>query len=168
MNTRAPEPGPALTDRIIRRAIKVHRALGPGLLESIYQECLCWELAQDGLTVRREVPLPIVYAEMRFDKGYRADVIVDDSVLLELKSVPHLLPLHKAQVLTYLHLSGCAVALLMNFNCVLLKDGPHRFIARGGPPLTRAEGLPQDLSEPRANWDRALPAATGPDPAAPL
>jgi len=167
MNTRAPEPGPGLTDRIIGLAIKVHRRLGPGLLESIYQECLCWELSQAGMEVRREVPLSIVYETMQFDKGYRADVIVGRRVLLELKSVPQLLPVHKAQVLTYLHLSDCAVALLINFNCVLLKDGLHRFIARGGSPLTRAATPLRDQSEPPANWDRALPAGTGPGPAPP-
>jgi GxxExxY protein len=104
----APEPGPALTERIIRLGIKVHRTLGPGLLESIYQECLCWELFRNGMNVRREVPLPIVYEEMRFDKGYCADIIVDDTVLLEPKSVESILPVRKAQTLTYLHLSGCA------------------------------------------------------------
>jgi GxxExxY protein len=134
MNTRAPEPGPVLTDRIIRLGIKIHRKLGPGLLEAIYQECLCWELARDGLNVRREVPLPIVYEDMHFDKGYRADIIVNDTVLLELKSVENVLPVHKAQTLTYLHLSGCSIGLLMNFNCVLLKEGLHRFIARNRKP----------------------------------
>jgi len=94
----APEPGPALTDRIIGLAIKVHRRLGPGLLESIYQECLCWELSQAGMEVPREVPLPIVYENMQFDKGYRADVIVGRRVLLALKSVPQLLPVRKARL----------------------------------------------------------------------
>jgi GxxExxY protein len=131
MNARAPEPGPVLTERIIRLGIKAHRTLGPGLLEAIYHECLCWELAHDGLHVRREVPLPVDYEGMQFDKGYRADIIVNDTVLLELKSVESILPVHKAQTLTYLHLSGCSVGLLMNFNCVRLKEGLHRFIARG-------------------------------------
>jgi GxxExxY protein len=84
--------------------------------------------------VRREVPLPIVYEQMHFDKGYRADILVNGTVLLELKSVECILPVHKAQTLTYLHLSGCSVALLMNFNCVLLKEGLHRFIARHRQP----------------------------------
>jgi GxxExxY protein len=84
--------------------------------------------------VRREVPLPIVYEDMHFDKGYRADIIVNDTVLLELKSVENILPVHKPQTLTYLHLSGCSVGLLMNFNCVLLKEGLHRFIARNRKP----------------------------------
>jgi GxxExxY protein len=130
MTTRTPELGSDLTDRIIRFAIKVHRTLGPGLYESLYKDCLTWELQRDGLNVRTEVPPPIVYEDMRFDKGYRADVIVNETVLLELKSVESIQRVHKAQMLTYLHLSGCTIGLLMNFNSVLLKDGLHRFIAR--------------------------------------
>jgi GxxExxY protein len=131
---RSPEPGPDLTQRIIRLAIKVHRKLGPGLYESIYQDCLCWELHHDGLNVRREVPLPMIYEDMKFDKGYRADVVVNDTVLLELKSVESLQPVHTAQILTYLHFSECSVGLLMNFNSFLLKDGLRRFIARKVQP----------------------------------
>ena len=129
MTARSPEPGSVLTERIIRHAIKVHRTLGPGLLESVYQQCLCWELDRDNLKVEAEVPLRLVYEDMCIDKGYRADIIVNDTVLVELKSVEHILPVHKAQTLTYLRLSGCPLALLMNFNGVLLKDGLHRFIA---------------------------------------
>ncbi len=128
MKTRSPEPGPVLTERIIGLAIKMHRKLGPGLLESVYHQCLCWELEHDGLPFEREVPLPIVYEDMRIDKGYRADIVVAQTVLLELKSVEHILPFHHAQTLTYLKLSNCAVGLLMNFNNVLLKDGLHRFV----------------------------------------
>ena len=130
MNHRSPEPGSVLTDRIIHFAIKVHRKFGPGLYESIYQDCLVWELRRDGMNVRTEVPLPVIYEDMRFDKGYRADLIVDGTVLLELKSVETILRVHKAQLLTYLHLSRCTVGLLMNFNSAMLKDGLHRFIAR--------------------------------------
>jgi GxxExxY protein len=129
MKVRSPEPGPVLTERIIRLAIKVHRKLGPGLLESVYQQCLCWELHHDGLAFEREVALPIVYEDMHIDKGYRADIIVDRLVLLELKSVERVSPLHTAQTLTYLRLSGCTTGLLMNFNCVLLKEGLQRFVA---------------------------------------
>jgi GxxExxY protein len=129
MKARFPEPGPVLTERIIRLGIKVHKSLGPGLLESVYQQCLCWELQHEGLAFEREVSLPIVYEDMHIDKGYRADIIVDRMVLLELKSVEHLLPLHAAQTLTYLRLSGCTTGLLMNFNSVLLKDGLRRFVA---------------------------------------
>jgi GxxExxY protein len=129
MKARSPEPGPVVTDRIIRLAIKVHRRLGPGLLETVYHQCLCWELQHDGVAFETEVPLPIVYEDVRIDKGFRADIIVDRTVLLELKSVERVLPIHEAQVLTYLRLSGCRVGLLINFNSVLLKDGLQRFIA---------------------------------------
>jgi GxxExxY protein len=128
MKPRTPEPGPLLTDRIIRLAIKVHRTLGPGLLEAVYNQCLCYELHQDGLAFEREVPLPIIYETMRIEKGYRADIIIAQTVLLELKCVDHILPVHKAQTLTYLCLSNCPIALLMNFNTVLLRDGLHRLI----------------------------------------
>jgi len=117
-----------LTNRIIGLAIKVHRKLGPGLLESIYEECLCWELAHDGMTFKRQAPLSVIYEEMHLRGAYYADIIVERSVLLELKSVEHLLPVHEAQTLTYLRLSGCEVALLMNFNSVMLKNGLRRFI----------------------------------------
>src|ERR1700761_6134033 len=128
MKARSPEPGPVVTDRIIRLAIKVHRRLGPGLLESIYHQCLCWELQHDGLPFETEVPLQVVYEDVRIDKGFRADIIVDRTVLLEVKSVERLLPIHEAQTLTYMRLSGCRVGLLINFNNVLLEDGLHRFI----------------------------------------
>ena len=117
-----------LTNRIIGLAIKVHRKLGPGLLELIYEECLCWELAHDGMAFKRQVPLSVIYEDMHLNGAYYADIIAERSVLVELKSVEHLLPVHDAQTLTYLRLSGCEVALLMNFNSVLLKNGLHRFI----------------------------------------
>jgi len=118
----------ALTGRIIRFAIKVHRRLGPGLLESVYEACLCWELEQAKLTYERQVPLAVRYEGVRLACGYRADVIVARDVILEINSVEHILPLHEAQVLTYLRLSGCRLGLLLNFNTVLLKDGLRRFI----------------------------------------
>ena len=130
MHHRSPEPGPALTNRIIGLAINVHKALGPGLLEGAYQQCLCWELQHAGLPFENEVPIPIVYKGQHIDRGYRADIIVDQTVLLELKSVERILPLHESQTLTYLHLSGCQLGLMMNFNTVLLRDGLQRFIAR--------------------------------------
>ncbi|MGA3399563.1 MAG: GxxExxY protein [Acetobacteraceae bacterium] len=122
------EPGHALTDRIIRLAIKVHRKPGPGLLEAVYHQCLAWELHHDGMPFKSEVPLAVIYQDVRMTCSYYADIIVDQTVLLELKSVEHVLPVHKAQTLTYLRLSGCKVGLLMNFNSVLLKDDLHRFI----------------------------------------
>jgi GxxExxY protein len=118
-----------LTERIIGLGIKVHRRLGPGLLESIYTECLCWEFRSAGLSHVREVPLTVVYEDMRLPSAYRADVIVEGEAILEIKSIERLLPVHEAQLLTYLRLSDCKVGLLMNFNSTVLKDGLRRFIA---------------------------------------
>ena len=128
MKHHPPEPGPALTDRIIGLGIRIHRKLGPGLLESVYHQCLCWELHHAGLDFQREVALPVIYETMHMDRGFLADIVVARTVLVELKAVDRILPVHKAQTLTYLRLSGCAIGLLMNFNVVLLKDGLHRFI----------------------------------------
>ena len=146
MKARSPEPGPVLTDRIISLAMKVHRKLGPGLLESVYAQCLCWELYNGGLAFEKEVTLPIVYEDMHIDKGYRADIIVAEIVLLELKAVERILPVHEAQTLTYLRLSGCAVALLMNFNSVLLKQGLRRFVARAAVCLENDDAVSQPVS----------------------
>ena len=114
--------------RIIGLGIKVHRKLGPGLLESVYEACLCWELANDNLAFQRQVPIPVIYEDVRLTCGYYADIIVEQSVIVELKSVERILPVHEAQLLTYLRLSGCKVGLLMNFNSIMLKDGLRRFI----------------------------------------
>jgi GxxExxY protein len=122
------EPGSHLTEQIIGLAIKVHRALGPGLLESVYSQCLAWELQQHGLPAEREVPLPLVYQGHRLDKSFLADMIIERTVLIEFKTVEHILPLHEAQTRTYLRLSNCQIALLMNFNTPMLKDGLRRFI----------------------------------------
>jgi GxxExxY protein len=116
-----PEPGAALTDRIIGLGIKVHRKLGPGLLESVYNHCLCWELQHDDLRFEREAPLPVIYEDVHLNQGYFADIIVEHTVLLELKSIERILPAHEMQTLTYLRLSGCAIGLLMNFNSAMLK-----------------------------------------------
>ncbi|HEX4177425.1 MAG TPA: GxxExxY protein [Rhizomicrobium sp.] len=116
------------TKQIIGLAIKIHRTLGPGLLEEVYEECLCWELQQSGLAFARQLILPVVYQGVRLPRGYRIDVVVEDSVLLEIKSVEHILPVHASQVLTYLRLSGYKIGLLINFNVKLLKDGLHRFV----------------------------------------
>jgi GxxExxY protein len=120
--------GGKLTERIIGLALGVHRELGPGLLESIYEECLCFELKQSGLAYRRQVPLPVVYKGTQLNCGYRMDIVVETQVILEIKAVEQLLPIHEAQMLTYLRLSGLRVALLMNFNTVALKDGLRRFV----------------------------------------
>jgi len=117
-----------LTRRIIRLAILVHRRLGPGLLESVYDACLAWELDQAGIAYERQVALAVTYGNVRLACGYRADFIVDGQVILEIKSVEHILPLHAAQLLTYLRLSLCRVGLLLNFNTVMLKDGIRRCV----------------------------------------
>jgi GxxExxY protein len=122
------EPGPHLTEKIIGLAIKVHRTLGPGLLESVYSQCLSWELQQHGFEAKREVPLPLIYAGHRLEKGFLADIIVNNTVLLELKTVDRILTLHEAQTRTYLRLSNCDVALLINFDTPMLKDGIRRFV----------------------------------------
>lgn len=117
-----------LTERIIGLAIEVHKALGPGLLESAYEECLCYEMTTNGLTFRRQVALPIRYKSVQLDCAYRADVIVDGRVLLELKAIERMLPIHRAQLLSYLRLSGLKTGLLLNFNVPLLRDGVLRMV----------------------------------------
>ena len=112
-----------LTEQIIGAAIEVHRELGPGLLESAYEECICHELHLRGLSFQRQANLPISYKGLNLDCGYRLDIVVEDSVLIELKSIEQILPIHQAQLLTYLHLSGQKVGLLINFNVSVLKNG---------------------------------------------
>jgi GxxExxY protein len=115
-----------LTQQIIGLAMRVHTRLGPGLLESAYERCLCHEFDLNGLPYTRQVELPLQYDNVQLECGYRADIIVRDEVLLEIKSVEHVLPLHEAQLLTYLRLSDCLVGLLLNFNTVSLKQGIRR------------------------------------------
>jgi GxxExxY protein len=97
-------------------AKKVHDTLGPGLLESSYEECLCFELNKSGLLVERQKPLPIIYEEIKLEAGYRVDILVENKVIIELKAIEQLAPIHAAQLLTYLRLSGCKLGLLINFN----------------------------------------------------
>jgi GxxExxY protein len=120
--------GGELSERVIGLAIDVHRQLGPGLLESVYEECLCFELKHAGMAYGRQVPLALVYKTVRLECGYRMDVVVERQLIVEIKAVEQLLPIHEAQMLTYLRLSGHRVALLMNFNSVALKDGLRRFV----------------------------------------
>lgn len=117
-----------LTRKIIASALQVHRNLGPGLLESTYRTCLARELESSGLDFRQEVSIPIDYKGVDISGAYRADVIVENSVLLELKAVDRLLPIHEAQILTYLKLSGLSVGLLMNFNVTRLRLGIRRLV----------------------------------------
>jgi len=106
----------------------VHRALGPGLLESAYEACLTFELTQRGLKVEQQKPLPVVYLEVKLDCGYRLYLLVEEAVIVEIKAVDHLMPIHQAQLLSYLKLSGIKVGLLINFNVRLLKDGIRRVV----------------------------------------
>jgi GxxExxY protein len=117
-----------LSGRVIGLAIEVHRQLGPGLLESAYEECLCFELAEAGIEFARQIPLSLMYKTVRLDCGYRMDVVVADRLILEIKTVERIMPIHKAQLLTYLRLSGHRVGLLLNFNTVVLKDDIHRLV----------------------------------------
>jgi GxxExxY protein len=117
-----------LTDQVIGACIEVHRALGPGLLESAYEECLCHELSLRRLAFERQVPLPVTYKAVRLDCGYRLDIVVERQLVLELKTVEALLPIHQAQLLTYLKLSGITYGLLVNFHVALLKDGLKRIV----------------------------------------
>ncbi len=121
-------PHDALTKQIIGAAIEVHRGLGPGLLESSYEACLIYELGLKGLSVEWQKPVPIVYKEIKLDCGYRLDMLAEGKVVLEIKSVADLTPIHEAQLVTYLKLLGCKVGLLINFNVRVLKDGIRRII----------------------------------------
>ena len=115
-----------LSHEIIRAALKVHTALGPGLLESAYQTCLAYELREMGFRVETEVPLPVVYKGVQLDCGYRLDLVVEDLVVVELKSIDA--PVHKAQMISYLKLSGKSLGLLINFNVTHLREGIKRFV----------------------------------------
>jgi len=117
-----------ITGEIVDAAMKVHTALGPGLLESAYEACLLFELHKRGLKALRQVELPVVYEGVKIDVGYRIDLLVEDSVIVELKAVAELLPVHQAQLLSYLKLSGKRVGLLINFNVLHLKDGIKRMV----------------------------------------
>lgn len=114
--------------KILDCAFMIHSSLGPGLLESAYQECLYYELQLAGMKVEKEKPLPLIYKEVKLDIGYRVDLLVNNSIIIEIKSVDNLNDVHMAQVLTYLKLSGCKLGLLANFNVALLKNGIKRII----------------------------------------
>ncbi|MDW8325295.1 MAG: GxxExxY protein [Anaerolineales bacterium] len=115
-----------ITEKVIGAAIEVHRALGPGLLESAYLECLCRELSLQGMPFERQLQLPVEYKGLRLDVGYRLDLLVAKLVVVETKAIEAVLPVHKAQLLTYMRLGGRKVGLLINFNVSLLKNGIHR------------------------------------------
>ena len=115
-----------ITGQVVDAAMKVHTALGPGLLESAYETCLAYELRQRGLRVETQVTLPVKYDGVELDAGYRLDLLVESRVIVELKAIEKMTPLHEAQLLSYLKLSGCKVGLLINFNVERLKDGIKR------------------------------------------
>lgn len=117
-----------ITRRIIGAAIEVHKALGPGLLESAYQTCLAYELRERGFKVEQQLPLPVIYKNVKLDCGYRLDLVVEDSVILEIKAIQELAPIHDAQLLSYLRLSGKTVGLIINFHVRVLKDGLKRVV----------------------------------------
>jgi GxxExxY protein len=117
-----------LTHKIIGCAIEVHKHLGPGLLESAYEECLCYELSLNGLSYERQVPVPVVYKEIKLNTGYRIDVLVEKVVIVELKAIEALTPVHEAQILTHLKFANKKIGLLMNFNTLKLTDQLRRFI----------------------------------------
>ncbi|WP_298111798.1 GxxExxY protein [uncultured Bacteroides sp.] len=117
-----------LTGLILKKAYEVHSVLGPGLLESAYEECLCFELTECELKVERQKALPVVYKTIRMDAGYRLDILVNDTVIIELKAVEALSPIHTAQILTYMKLSHKRYGLLINFNVKSLKEGIKRYI----------------------------------------
>ena len=117
-----------LTETIIGAAIEVHKSLGPGLLESAYESCLAFELIERGLTIEQQKELPVVYKDVKLDCGYRLDLLVEEQVILEIKSVEEIAPIHHAQLLSYLKLSGLRVGLIINFNVNVLKNGIKRII----------------------------------------
>ena len=117
-----------LSNIIIGKAIEVHKSLGPGLLESAYQECLFYELINAGLIVEKEKPMPIIYKEVKLDHGYRIDLLVENLVVIELKTVETFTDVHTAQILTYLKLGGYPLGLLFNFHVTVLKNGMKRFV----------------------------------------
>lgn len=127
-----------ITESVIGAAIEVHRALGPGLLESAYEACLAFELAQRGLRVEQQKPLPVIYRDVKLDCGYRLDLLVEEAVIVEIKAVDRLAPIHEAQLLSYLRLSGYKVGLLVNFNVRVLKHGIRRLVNNFPDPSLRS------------------------------
>ena len=117
-----------LSKIIVDRCLKIHKTLGPGLLESVYEEVLSYELTKNGLKCERQVGIPVIYEDIKMDIGFRADMIVENKVIVELKSVENIIPVHKKQLLTYLKLTGIKLGLLVNFNVDLIKNGITRIV----------------------------------------
>ena len=118
----------AITEQIIGAAMDVHRVIGPGLLESAYEACLAFELRARGFQVEQQKPLPVIYKQVKLDCGYRLDMVVNDSVIVEIKAIERLTSVHEAQLLSYLRLMNCRVGLLLNFHCTMLKHGIRRIV----------------------------------------
>jgi len=116
-----------ITKAVIGCAIEVHRNLGPGLLESAYEECLIFELVKKGLEIEKQKPVPVVYKDIKLDYGYRIDILVENSVIIELKAIDAINPVHEAQILTYMRFANKPIGLLINFNVKVLKDGLRRY-----------------------------------------
>ncbi|HEU5453378.1 MAG TPA: GxxExxY protein [Terriglobales bacterium] len=130
-----------ITGEIVDAAMKVHTALGPGLLESVYEACLAFELRQRGLRVQQQVQLPVHYCGLTIEAGYRMDLLVENAVVVELKAIESMLPIHKAQLLSYLRMSGYEVGLLLNFNVVHLRNGIERVINSRTPASSDAVAM---------------------------
>ena len=128
-----------LTHEIIGAAIAAHKALGPSLLEAVYEECLCYELTARSITFKRQQPIPVVYKGTKLDCGYRADIVVSGRIIVEIKAITSIAPVHDAVMLTFLRHSGCKIGLLINFYCPALKDGVKRYVWKYVPEITEKE-----------------------------
>jgi GxxExxY protein len=126
--TKFTEADDPLSFRVIGAAIQVHRVLGPGLLESVYEECLAYELSKRGICFERQKSIPVQYEEVMLDCGFRIDLLVENCLILELKAVSEFIPVHAAQILTYMKLAGCRKGLLINFNVPVLIEGIERYV----------------------------------------
>ncbi len=136
-----------LTSRIIGAAIAVHRELGPGFLEAVSEECLCYELELAGLQLERQKTIPAIYRSNKLDCGYRADIVVCGCVIIEVKTIAAVAPIHQAVMLKYLRLSGCHLGFLINFHSAILKDGVHRYVWNYHPAVEESERREAEVAE---------------------
>jgi GxxExxY protein len=136
-----------LTHHLIGAAIAVHRELGPGLLEAVYEECLCYEISLLNIPFERQKPIPVIYRGNKLDCGYRADIVVLDRVIIEIKAIASVASIHDAVMLTYLRLSGCHIGLLINFHSAALKDGVHRYVWNYNPMEKESERRDTEVTE---------------------
>ena len=148
-----------IAEKVLDAAFRIHRELGPGLLESVYESVLAHELNRLGVTARRQVRVPITFGSQTFDEGFRADLVVADRVIVELKSVEKIEPVHAKQLLTYLRLTGCRLGLLINFNTALLKNGVRRIVnglddAQADQTMSRNDATAQRFRDTNPDPDR--------------